>query len=75
VSAIGIPVVEVHLTDVRRREPFRRRSTLTGVVAHRCLGRGFDSYREALRWLVSARVGPIRKESRPARARRRKGPA
>ena len=39
VAAIRIPVVEVHLTDVRRREPFRHRSTLTGVVVHRCMGR------------------------------------
>jgi 3-dehydroquinate dehydratase II len=78
VAAIGIPVVEVHLTDVRRREAFRRRSTLAAVVAHRCLGHGFDSYVEALRWLASTRAvgaSPRRKEPRPGPSRRTKARA
>jgi len=73
VAALRIPVVEVHLTDVRRRESFRRRSTLTGVVVHRCMGRGFESYLEALRWLAAREASPPtprRRAPRPAPSRR-----
>ena len=33
VAAIGLPVVECHLSNVARREPFRHRSLLTAVCA------------------------------------------
>ena len=78
VAALRIPVVEVHLSDLRRREPFRRRSTLADVVAHRCMGHGFESYLEALRWLASRREAPASRPergSRPVAARRQKGRA
>jgi 3-dehydroquinate dehydratase-2 len=79
VAAIRIPVVEVHLTDLRRREAFRRRSTLVAVVAHRFSGHGFDSYLEALRWLVAARlsssVSPHAEGVGPPSSRRRGGRA
>lgn len=42
------PVVEVHLSDVDRREEWRRHSVLEGLVTHRVVGKGFDGYREAL---------------------------
>jgi len=51
--AVGIPTVEVHLSNPEAREPFRRRS----VIARACLGKvsGFrgDSYVLALEGLVS----------------------
>ncbi len=48
VAAIGIPVVEVHISNVLRREDFRHVS-LTGVhAAGTIMGFGLDSYRLAI---------------------------
>ena len=44
----GLPAVEVHLSDVDAREPFRRVSVLQGVVLDRVAGAGVDGYRTAL---------------------------
>ena len=52
ISAIAIPVVEVHLSDIAAREEFRRRS-FTGEVCLRTFsGKGIDSYLEALTFVV-----------------------
>ena len=45
------PVVEVHISDVRHREPFRRTSVLEPVVAHEIIGHGIAGYVEAVDWL------------------------
>ncbi len=47
----GRPVVEVHLSDVDAREPFRRVSVLEGLRIGRVSGLGVDGYREALHLL------------------------
>jgi 3-dehydroquinate dehydratase II len=47
----GIPVVEVHLSNIDEREEWRRFSVLDGIRAHRIVGRGPDGYREALEYL------------------------
>ncbi len=52
VAACAFPVVEVHITDTRKREPFRRTSYLTDVVAHAVVGRGPKGYVEAVDWLL-----------------------
>jgi 3-dehydroquinate dehydratase-2 len=48
VTAIGLPVIEVHLSNVHGREKFRRRS----VIAEACMGQiagfGWRSYLLAL---------------------------
>jgi 3-dehydroquinate dehydratase-2 len=44
----GLPAVEVHLSDVDAREPFRHVSVLEGVVLERISGAGVDGYRTAL---------------------------
>lgn len=43
-SAVALPAVEVHLTNLHRREPFRRHSRLAGVVLGRVEGFGSESY-------------------------------
>jgi 3-dehydroquinate dehydratase II len=53
----GLPAVEVHLSDVDNREPFRRTSVLEGVVVARVAGQGPDGYREALARLKEALAG------------------
>ena len=42
------PVVEVHLSDLTKREEWRQHSVLADVVATRVLGKGPEGYREAL---------------------------
>lgn len=49
VQAIAIPMIEVHLSNVYRREPFRHHSTLADVAHGRIMGFGADSYMLALR--------------------------
>ena len=55
VSACRVPVVEVHISDIHAREPFRRHSYLTDVTAHQVIGRGIDGYAEAITWLAEQR--------------------
>ncbi len=43
-----LPAIEVHLSDIEHREPFRRHSVLADLCAGRVLGQGPDGYREAL---------------------------
>jgi 3-dehydroquinate dehydratase-2 len=47
----GLPAVEVHLSDVQAREPFRRVSVLEGVCRLTVSGQGVDGYRTALQRL------------------------
>jgi 3-dehydroquinate dehydratase-2 len=51
VSACSVPVVEVHVTNVASREPFRHRSLLTPVVRGLVMGFGVNGYLLALRGL------------------------
>jgi 3-dehydroquinate dehydratase-2 len=44
-------VVEVHLSNILAREPWRAVSVLSEVCAHRVLGKGVPGYVEALEWL------------------------
>jgi 3-dehydroquinate dehydratase II len=44
----GLPAVEVHLSDVDSREPWRRESVIADLCLHRVAGRGPSGYREAL---------------------------
>ena len=58
ISALGIPVVEVHISNVHRREPFRHQSMIAAACAGVICGFGMDSYRlaiEALKALTSGR--------------------
>lgn len=46
------PVVEVHISDIRKRETFRHQSLLTDVCAHSIIGKGTDGYTMAVDWLI-----------------------
>ena len=52
VAASAFPVVEVHISDIASREPFRRHSHLTEVTAHQVIGKGVAGYESALEWLL-----------------------
>jgi 3-dehydroquinate dehydratase-2 len=52
VTAIGIPVVEVHLSNVYAREGFRHTSLLSGACKGKITGFGWQSYVLGLRALI-----------------------
>ena len=52
IVATKLRVVEVHLSDITKREPWRAVSVLEAVCVHRVLGKGVAGYLEALEWLV-----------------------
>ncbi len=47
----GLPAVEVHLSDVDAREPWRRQSVIRELCIGRVSGKGPDGYRDALEQL------------------------
>ena len=47
-----VPIVEVHISDICQREPFRQTSLLTDVCAHTIMGIGTRCYEEAVAWIV-----------------------
>jgi len=51
--ATGLPVLEVHLSNVHVREPFRRRSLVSDVAAGVVAGLGAEGYLLALRALAA----------------------
>lgn len=53
VLLLACPVVEVHLTNLARREAFRRRSLVSGVVRGVVSGLGPAGYLAALEYLVA----------------------
>lgn len=61
VAAIGIPVIEVHLSNTAARESFRRRSFLAPVAAGLVMGFGVKGYLLALEGLLDI----IKKEENP----------
>src|SRR2546421_176779 len=55
IAAFTKPTIEVHLTDLLKREEFRRHSVLEGLQnVKRIMGKGADGYYEGLRNLVGA---------------------
>ena len=58
IAAIRAPTVEVHLTNIEAREPWRRVSVVADVCAARRMGGGVASYVEALEWLVEKHLSP-----------------
>ena len=51
ISSIGIPTVEVHLSDIMGREDFRKISVIKDVCISQVYGLGKKSYLEALKIL------------------------
>lgn len=54
VKAVGLPTVEVHISDVDSREEFRRVSYIRAACEKTISGHGFEGYLEAADYLVSA---------------------
>jgi 3-dehydroquinate dehydratase-2 len=54
-STLTAPLVEVHITNVHRREGFRHTSLVSAVAAGTIAGLGIGGYELALRWLAGTR--------------------
>lgn len=51
-SQLGAPLIEVHLSNVHAREPFRHTSYLSDIAAAVVVGMGLEGYAAALRFLA-----------------------
>ena len=56
VTFISAPVVEIHVSDVFKRESFRWHSYLTEVCVGHFIGKGLDGYRMAIDFLLEIGV-------------------
>lgn len=50
-KAVGLPTVEVHLTDISQREEFRHFSFVSLYAQKTICGKGFEGYAEGLEYL------------------------
>ncbi|XFA98399.1 type II 3-dehydroquinate dehydratase [Candidatus Izemoplasma sp. B36] len=51
IKSINIPTVEVHLSDIYKRESFRKISVIEPACVSKFYGKGFNSYIEAINFL------------------------
>ena len=51
-SAVGIPAVEIHISNIHKREPFRHHSYIAEVAAGQIAGFGVNSYLLGIRAAV-----------------------
>lgn len=52
-KSVGLPAVEVHISDIKKRESFRRHSITAGACVAMISGQGFPGYVAALRRLAA----------------------
>ena len=50
-KAVSIPAVEVHISDISKREDFRKHSYVSLVAKKTIAGKGFEGYIEAINYL------------------------
>lgn len=55
-KAVGLPAVEVHISDVNTREEFRRISYAGLACEAHFIGLGFDGYKKALEYLAAKEI-------------------
>ena len=53
----GLPSIEVHLSDIESREPWRRQSVIGELCVARVSGKGVEGYRDALERLKAELQG------------------
>lgn len=53
IKAVNIPTVEVHLSNIKKREKFRKKSVIKDVCVKQIYGKGINSYIEALEFCIN----------------------
>jgi 3-dehydroquinate dehydratase-2 len=56
-SGVGLPVAEVHISNVYEREEFRHHSYVRDVAAVHVIGEGVEGYARAVRLLIAVITG------------------
>jgi 3-dehydroquinate dehydratase-2 len=56
-AGVDLPVAEVHISNIHRREEFRRHSYVSGVAVCVIAGAGVNGYRYAIQQLISTLDG------------------
>jgi 3-dehydroquinate dehydratase-2 len=72
IASINLPTIEVHLSDIKRREPFRRKSVIAPVCLAQVSGLGWKSYAEALALLNALPTAGGDNRARPMARRDRR---
>lgn len=54
IAGTALPAIEVHISNIYQREPFRQESLTAGVCRGVISGLGFEGYRAALRFLAQS---------------------
>ena len=52
-KAVGLPTAEVHLSDISAREDFRKFSYVSLYAQKTCMGKGFESYKDGIDFLIA----------------------
>lgn len=55
IASINIPTIEVHLTDIKKREKWRSVSVISEVCIKTFMGKHFESYHDAIKYLLQER--------------------
>jgi 3-dehydroquinate dehydratase-2 len=53
-AGVAIPFVEVHVSNIHRREPFRHQSFLSAIAAGVICGLGVDGYQAAIAYAIKS---------------------
>ena len=55
ILAMQTPIVEVHISDISKREGFRQLSYIADYVNERIMGKGLEGYKEAIQFLLDTK--------------------